>query len=714
MASNPQGGQAGDRPAPEITSDLPAQPSLNVQDVMGTCELPAGHSDAQPPGAQVMGTCDLPAEGSNEHVAHGQVEGTCDLPPEGSEEKTAALQPGAFTSDYRPEDTAQRGRRGTEERGAEQGMETRDRRVEPMPGDATGEYRVDTGMIPGDATGAYLPGETGEPARGAALRQTANRSPGGKTAPIVGVVFRALTPKGTSRYFLKKFHAKGGMGEIWLAEDTDLGRQVALKRMLRGKQSQQFLRKAQVTGQLEHPGVIPIHELSVDERGAPYYVMKFVHGKTLKEVIADYHAARDTGTPREVQRLSLLNIFLGLCQTVAYAHSRNVIHRDIKPDNVMVGAYGETLVLDWGLAKVIGTPDVEAAEPALQLQPSDDARATMAGAIKGSPYYFSPEVAEGLIEEVDKISDVYLLGGTLYEILTGNTPRTANTVLELIVLAKTSVPRPPRQLDATIPKPLQAICVKALRTRRKTVINRPRLLPRTCSAYLAGEPVSAYQENLWERTWRWLKRHRVLLARTAAGVLFAGMALTAYLLIRDAELRSQEAERVALELKAQERARQEVSSFRDLAEEARFYAASAGALTDDAPSMNPAQAQRKAREALALADRWGRDLEELPLEGQRPAVKENLYNLLLEMTQLGARVPGQEQALAAQKNLDRAAELQTPTRSLYRLRGAALRLSASRTRRKPPGNAPRMRPSPLQRSIITCRASSTARPPPPR
>src|SRR5262249_5228442 len=119
-----------------------------------------------------------------------------------------------------------------------------------------------------------------------------------------------------------------------------------------------FLMEAQVTGQLEHPGVVPIHELGVDEKGQPFYVMKFVHGRTLKKVIEEYHSPTPAGgEPNEVQRLRLLETFVDLCQTVAYAHSRGVLHRDLKPDNVMLGPYGETLLLDWGLAKLVGRPE---------------------------------------------------------------------------------------------------------------------------------------------------------------------------------------------------------------------------------------------------------------------------------------------------------------------------------------------------------------------
>ena len=264
----------------------------------------------------------------------------------------------------------------------------------------------------------------------------------------------------------------------------------------------QFVKEARVTGQLEHPGVIPVHELSLDENEQPYYVMKFVHGKTLKDVIADFHKGLpDAGTSREVEWLRLLNIFLDLCQTIAYAHSRGVIHRDIKPDNVMVGAYGETLVLDWGLAKVVGEP--ESADPfaAMQMR-DDDTLQTMAGTVKGTPYFFAPEVAAGKVDEVDQVSDVYLLGGTLYNMITNHTPRTGKKISQLLDDAINVPPVPPRTLDPTVPKPLDAICRKALAHQKASRYQTAAALAADVEAYIAGEPVTAYKETPLERAWR--------------------------------------------------------------------------------------------------------------------------------------------------------------------------------------------------------------------
>src|SRR5438094_6661618 len=272
-----------------------------------------------------------------------------------------------------------------------------------------------TGQPAGEETSAYdprasvnLPGTLAE-----------TRVQSADERPDVGETdFTVAEATQPSRYFLKRYHARGGMGEIWLAEDQEIGREVALKRMRKGREGHKdkFLFEAQITGRLEHPGVVPLHQLGTDAQGRPFYIMKFVRGRTLKDAIKDYHDTPSTSeAPKEVKQLRLLAVFVNLCQTIAFAHSRGVIHRDIKPDNVMLGEYGESLVLDWGIAKMLGHPDssggASSADPGTS---GAESRETQAGTVKGTPSYFAPEMAEGLVSEVDQQSDVYLLGATLY------------------------------------------------------------------------------------------------------------------------------------------------------------------------------------------------------------------------------------------------------------------------------------------------------------
>ena len=157
-----------------------------------------------------------------------------------------------------------------------------------------------------------------------------------------------------SRYSLTRLHAEGGLGKVWVAHDSDLNRDVALKEInpeqaMHPEAWRRFLKEAQITGQLEHPGIVPVYELARrPEDDQPFYTMRFVHGRTLRQAIAGHHARRAGGQAEPLDSLRLLRAFVGICQALAYAHPRGVIHRDLKPDNVVLGGFGEVVVLDWG------------------------------------------------------------------------------------------------------------------------------------------------------------------------------------------------------------------------------------------------------------------------------------------------------------------------------------------------------------------------------
>ena len=256
----------------------------------------------------------------------------------------------------------------------------------------------------------------------------------------------APTFGGGGGFTIIRQHARGGLGLVNLARDEAIKREVALKQILpqhadNPTLKRRFLYEAQITGQLEHPSIVPVYSLGTDATGSPYYIMRFVRGRNLDTIIGEYYGSqhRNPITLRE-----LLRYFRAICQAVAYAHSRGVIHRDLKPSNIMIGDYGETLVLDWGLAKDIknktdpahfsdtasSTPSKSDNRPAdksrMEFSRITNPELTMEGQIIGTPAYMAPEQAEGRTELHGPVTDIYALGGILYKILCGQSPQAPN------------------------------------------------------------------------------------------------------------------------------------------------------------------------------------------------------------------------------------------------------------------------------------------------
>jgi PAS domain S-box-containing protein len=276
-------------------------------------------------------------------------------------------------------------------------------------------------------------------------------------------------PKSGQRYQLNTLHAAGGIGEIWLARDADLERDVAVKRLQSQSSGSEvtkmrFLREARITGQLDHPGVVPIYEICLDEAtGQPYYSMRFLRGRTLTEAVKVYHDRRKQQGSDTQALLALLNAFCIVCNTVAYAHSKGIVHRDLKCDNVILGDYGEVVVIDWGLAKEVGSYEVAGAgghDP--EQYASANPAATLAGHILGSPAYMAPEQAAGLIDMIGPRTDVYGLCAILYEILSGQPPFMGRNALEVLTKVADVPPERPSDLAPGIPEALEQICLKGL------------------------------------------------------------------------------------------------------------------------------------------------------------------------------------------------------------------------------------------------------------
>jgi serine/threonine protein kinase/tetratricopeptide (TPR) repeat protein len=350
---------------------------------------------------------------------------------------------------------------------------------------------------------------------------------------------QARSETSAGRYRILRPHARGGLGEVFVAEDTELGRHVALKEIQAHhadlpESRTRFVLEAQITGGLEHPGIVPVYGLGSYADGRPFYAMRFVQGESLRAAIRRFHglppspgfAGAGTGVrvPRfdGVEFRQLLAQFVAVCQAVAYAHSRGVLHRDLKPDNVMLGKFGETLVVDWGLAKVIGRGEREGdpAESETTLRPRSGSHpsATAVGQALGTPTYMSPEQADGQLDELGPPADIYSLGATLYELLTGRPPFTGS-VREVFLQVRRGEIVPPRCVQPAVPRPLEAVCLKAMNVRPGQRYSTAQELAADVERWLADEPVSARREPLSARVWRWIKRHRMLVTALSATVM---------------------------------------------------------------------------------------------------------------------------------------------------------------------------------------------------
>ena len=448
---------------------------------------------------------------------------------------------------------------------------------------------------------------------------------------------------GADRYQLLDNFAHGGLGNIWKAEDKAIRREVAFKELLpkalRNKAVvERFVEEAQITGQLEHPGIVPIYDIGYQENGAPFYSMKLVRGSNLEKAIESMHAVPRNSSERNLAFTRLLRQFISVCQAVGFAHEKGVLHRDLKPLNIMIGEFGETLVLDWGLAKLVdivgeqtissnrsdvnapdddilasdatadretviapgpehregetlvesaatgngatgaspktsqsGTLDAKSASvsaPASaaasvgktnaslpgsnktqspstvagtgQRLVSADARSagseTLMGQVMGTPAYMPPEQAQGLINELDARSDIYSLGGILYKILTNLQPVGRGKIAEVMKAVIAGQVKPPRTIDATIPKSLEAICLKALSKVKTDRYLKALDLAADVEAFLADEPVSVYAEPWTDRAWRWIKRHRTFVFSSSAAAVMLFVSLTGWSWIEGARI----------------------------------------------------------------------------------------------------------------------------------------------------------------------------------
>jgi eukaryotic-like serine/threonine-protein kinase len=356
-------------------------------------------------------------------------------------------------------------------------------------------------------------------------------------APEIGGMATVIEPEGPRKsdvgalvlqqaYRKLRFHARGGLGEIYIADDEELQRDVVLK-FIRPKHRdrhdcrEQFQLEAEVTARLDHPGVVPVYGFGTTPDGRLCYAMRFIQGETLEARIAKIQHADLSGTrsrqagslfgsSRAVEFRGLLNRLVTVCQTIAYAHNRGILHRDIKPENIMLGKYGDTLVVDWGLAMPIDRGESARASGEQTLMPTSGSGTSsggLSGGPVGTPAYMPPEQAAGL-PNLTPACDIFSLGATLYKLLVGQAPYTGDSARDTLSRARYGTFTAPRELNSDVPVGLEAICVKAMSMDPASRYITASEMADDIERWLADEPIHARKENRLERCGRWIRRHR--------------------------------------------------------------------------------------------------------------------------------------------------------------------------------------------------------------
>jgi len=350
--------------------------------------------------------------------------------------------------------------------------------------------------------------------------------------------------KQSDRFDRQHFLDSGNLGEVFFAKDTELNRTVVTK-YIRPEMSGDNLKQAlfhlegEVTGSLEHPSVVPVYGLGKDIKGRLYYAMRYIRGKKLSRVIAEYHR-KEAGLKQEALT-GLLQNFQAVCLAIEYAHSKGVLHCDIKPDNIMIGDYGEVFVVDWGLVVVCGDVkgpsdmhDMETLDPGVipPYRPSELASSGLhkqqggsRRGVGGTPAYMAPEQFTATMSDdislVTPKADIYALGSTLYHILTGKAPHLPKGGVKespdaFYFRITTGMIPTPREKDASIPKLLEQIVLKAMQVEPEDRYASARELAEDIKRYVSDEPVHAYQESGLEKSRRWVRKNRALVG---AGML---------------------------------------------------------------------------------------------------------------------------------------------------------------------------------------------------
>ena len=320
--------------------------------------------------------------------------------------------------------------------------------------------------------------------------------------------------------------ARGGRAVILKAHDQSLDRHIAIKTLIDQTYStlssqERLTNEARTIGRLDHPGILPVIDTGHLPNKAPFYSMPLVDGQSMKDAINDLHKLKP-GDSRSRETNRLLRAFISICQTVAYAHSHDIVHRDIKPGNIMLGRFGEAFLVDWGLCKNVNQSESITVERQSHFNVSTIA--TRTGTSLGTPAFMSPEQAAGSAGFDEKKSDLFNLGATLYSILTGNVPYDAASIVDVMTMAKQRKIKTPRTIDPGISKPLEAICLKAMAEKPVDRYDSPGDLIEDLERSLRDQPVSAKRETVVSHALRFARHN-------STAMLVASVALIALVLV---------------------------------------------------------------------------------------------------------------------------------------------------------------------------------------
>ncbi|MBL8814467.1 MAG: serine/threonine protein kinase [Planctomyces sp.] len=324
----------------------------------------------------------------------------------------------------------------------------------------------------------------------------------------------------TSVFQIDELHGSGGLGDVYLASEPSMKRHVAVKfprkDRLSTEQMARFEREAQITGRLNHPGIVPVYSLRHDDQSQPCYVMRFIDGRTLRLHVERLNQSISGKTDyfSTMEFRQLLQNFIAVCNIVAYAHDQGIIHRDIKPENIILGPFGETMLMDWGLAKSLNESDANipamASSDCVETVANKSIR-TYEGQVMGTPAFASPEQLQGRVDLTDTRSDIYSLGVTLFCIVTGSIGRMDQNTGAIL-----------RHCNGNrVPPRLAAICAKAMNAGIDDRYQTVTMLCKDVEFYLAGEPVSVVAETVWSRFARIVRRRPGWVATIAASTLMA-------------------------------------------------------------------------------------------------------------------------------------------------------------------------------------------------